>query len=162
MSVLSSVHRDICLCPYCLNIRYKLSGLNRVIIEKQLDNPDFSLNRLKINGKLRLRDMMLCPREEASKWHDPKCIEWKCLKCKTVGKTMKRPLESNHKNLTWNHLERKESEYDGKVGRSLVTKRDKISVVIATLCEDVQKPISRFFLSSTFTQQTGSTVSSSI
>ena len=83
--MLSSVHRDICLYPYCLNIRYKLSCLNRVIIEKQLDNPDFSLNRLKINGELRLRGMMLCQREEASKWHDPKCIEGKCLKCWTNG-----------------------------------------------------------------------------
>ena len=143
--MLSAVHRDICLCPYCLNIRYKLSCLNRVIIEKQLDNPDISLNRLKIDGELGLRDMVLCPKKEGSKWHDPKCIEGKCLKCKTVGKTIKsyyRPLESYHRDLTWNHWERKESEYDGKIRISLVTKRDKISVVIDELCEDVQKPIS--------------------
>lgn len=92
--LISMSHRDFCLCPYCLNIKYKLLCVNRVAA------PDD-----KIEDENSLINKLLCPKSDGYRFHDADCLLGKCEKCGDHETTLR-----NHYGkmdltqlVTWNH-----------------------------------------------------------
>ena len=58
---LSMHHREVCMCPYCLNIKYKLLALNYVSSQNTIDR--------KVDDDRQLLDILLCAREDGKTFH---------------------------------------------------------------------------------------------
>ena len=137
MKLLSLSHRQSCLCPYCINIKYKLLALRRACVGVQ-DGEEMILSEDEF------LDMLLCKREGTGRFHKYSCIFGSCAECKDTTATIK-----NHYSLllqispsplvTWNRWERTKME-DGKVKRVMVTKCKSVCDLIDELCDDVKSP----------------------
>ena len=72
VKLLSLSHREFCLCPYCLNVKYKLLTLNRVVSNSGVDSS------VKIADEEFL-DTLLCQRDNRfPHFHRYDCVFGKC------------------------------------------------------------------------------------
>ena len=104
VKLLSLSHREFCLCPYCLNVKYKLLALNRVVSNSGIDSS------LKIADEQEFNIDTLCPRE-GTYFHRYDCVFGKCSVCKDTIATIQHHYEAvlditPLPVVTWNHWER--------------------------------------------------------
>ena len=67
---INTSHRNYCACVYCINVRFKLLTLSRAVSN--------SMRKQKNEGDL--LDIILCPKGDNDKFHEPDCISASCKK----------------------------------------------------------------------------------
>lgn len=136
--LLSAMKQEGCLCAYCMNVKYKLLSLNKLVAQGKLHQS------LKIDER-DLVNKLLCPKSEAERYHNASCIWGKGKKCKDYSNTIKSHYQSlvgynSSTSCVWNHWERKKSK-DNKVRRVLETKEGSVQDVLSELIQDIEKPV---------------------
>ncbi|CAG2250372.1 unnamed protein product [Mytilus edulis] len=134
--LLTKTQWNVCVCPTCFNIKYKLTCLNRA----------FSHHKSPRNEK-ELVNFLLCRKPDARRFHQSKCIYGICEMCSSHEKHCNivqhyRDLNTDQeqiRKLSWNHWERKMGS-DGKIRKCLVQKEGNVHQCLEELQEDVEKP----------------------
>ena len=137
--LLSKIHHEVCICVYCMNIKYKLIVLNRAINTAKLTN-----DVEKIPDEYAFTDRLLCPMSDSHRFHNEECVFGSCDKCGIYGDTIRniyKPVirESTDK-LNWLHWEREEV-VPGKARRVLKTNHGSINKAIQELISDTERPV---------------------
>ncbi|GFO25988.1 churchill [Plakobranchus ocellatus] len=87
---LGAVDIETCLCLYCLNVRYKISAINRCLAKTS------STVRLPQEGQL--LDFMLCPKPNpAEKWHKAEYVDGELLMIMDFAENRKAMYQSGVK-----------------------------------------------------------------
>ena len=137
VKLLSLSHREMCLCPYCLNVKFKVLALNRLMSSNDIDAS------LKVQDEKELLDIILCNRD-GKRFHRYDCVFENCSKCSDVETTIKDHFQqllyiTPSPMVTWNRWERHAGK-DNKIRRVMVTKQKSVEELIAELCDDILKP----------------------
>ena len=129
-------HKDVCMCPYCLNVSYKVQALNRVVTTSG-KSPD-----MKIQDEREFVDKLLCQIQEGETFHRLDCVAMKCTKCSSYSTRIQEHYKELDKTgmCTWLRWERKECK-DGKWRRVLVSKQSTLQEAISELIKDVVEPV---------------------
>lgn len=148
--LVTSMPNEVCLCPYCLNVKYKILCINGLVSRFQLSDS------LKVSDEREFLNVLLCTKSDGLRYHDATCVMGKCKDCGNLSTT----IRNYYKTLTdistdfqpvWNHWEKKSCD-DGKVRRVLVTKQKSIDDLISELIVDTEKPVQSInFVSHLFT-----------
>ena len=137
--LLSKVHHEVCVCVYCVNIKYKLLVVNRAI-----DTTRKAGTVKKIADEFDFINHLLCPISDSQRFHKEECVFGTCDRCGNYGGRIREMYqdiirESNAAH-TWLHWE-KEEVRDGKVRRVLKTKQGSMEMLINEMAMDVEKPV---------------------
>ncbi|WAR17806.1 VRTN-like protein, partial [Mya arenaria] len=130
---MAACHREFCCCSYCINVRYKLLSLSRVVLDK---------SKKKVNEE-DILGILLCPKPDYERFYKPECINGTCKKCSdnyldTINQFYSDVPED--KEIYWGRWENKTSK-DGRVKKALVTKKGKKDDLLHELVHlDVEKP----------------------
>lgn len=109
--LLSHAFHNVCLCPYCMNIKYKVLALNRAVALAGVPTE-------KLDDERALYNMLLCSKSEESRFHDAACVKGTCDRCKHYGQTIRNHYQalliqgSSAVNCTWNHWERTDAKME--------------------------------------------------
>ena len=133
MRKLSMHHREVCMCLYCLNIKYKLLALNYVSSQNTIDR--------KVDDDRQLLDILLCAREDGKTFHRYECIFGQCDSCKDIKSTLRKFYAClPNVDVTWSHWARVQCDYDGKIRRNLVTHKKSVQDLLTEFESDIIKP----------------------
>lgn len=91
--LLSLKHREVCLCPYCMNIKYKVCALNRAVSDQKLDI------LIKLEDEKALVDMLLCTKE--GRFYNYDCAFGMC----DINDERTLPGFTEHHTLSHDHME---------------------------------------------------------
>ena len=81
---LSQQQRETCLCPYCLNVDFKLSALRRACVLCNVRTVE------PLTSTQALMDLILCSNgDREGAFYKAACIEGLCVQCKDVEHTIK-------------------------------------------------------------------------
>ena len=69
--LLSLKYREYCSCIYCINVRYKLLSVSKVVTDKSK----------KKTHESDIMDMLLCPKNDNQRFHGIQCVNDMCIKC---------------------------------------------------------------------------------
>lgn len=130
--LLSAMLHDVCMCPYCLNLKYKLLSLNRLVS-----------SQLKVSDERDFLNVLLCKKSDGARYHRAECVWGNCTECKSYGATINQFYEEViqlNPVAIWNHWERKSCD-DGKIRRVIVTKQGSVKELVAELVKDVECPV---------------------
>ncbi|ESO85590.1 hypothetical protein LOTGIDRAFT_155079 [Lottia gigantea] len=125
--LLKKSYWDACVCPYCINISYKLNVLNRYVgEEKQLKNEHD------------LFDMLLC--SYTNRFADAQCVNGTCNKCSDYESTLTEYYNVDFsQNVTWTHWEKVHS--NGKTKRDLVIIEGNLQNLFDEFVQDIIQPL---------------------
>lgn len=123
---LNRSHREYCVCPYCINIRFKLLTISRATKDPQK----------KRTHERDLFPIILCPKGDNDKYHKPSCISGECTKCKNYQQTLEQYYKDipEHSTLTWSR-----QELGGRGGqheKSFENKSRDQAISIQRICEE--------------------------
>jgi len=125
--LLTSSHREYCMCVYCMNIRNKLLCLEHA-------KPSAGPKQI---SEINLFEMILCPKPSNQKFFSVACIESTCSKCIDYGSTLETIYKNipENKQLCWNRWQRgdKKTELVAKSG----TRKDLLKELVEI---DILKP----------------------
>lgn len=133
---LSGAFHNVCMCPYCMNVKCKVMAFNRATTVA-------GVSCKKLDDERALYDALLCPKPEGSRFHRAECVDGTCEICKNYRETIRgvyQELIYYNVQCTWNHWERKEGP-DGKIRRSLQTKLSSVEQAFVELVADVESPV---------------------
>ncbi|XP_038055143.1 uncharacterized protein LOC119727354 [Patiria miniata] len=137
--LLSKVHHEVCTCVYCMNIKYKLMVVNRVI-----NTTKSTSGVVKIADEYEFVNKLLCPVSDSQRFQNEECVFGTCDKCGNLGDTIRKMYEPVIKEArgTWNwlHWERVEV-IEGKPRRVLKTKQGSMGDVLEELINDAERPV---------------------
>ena len=71
VQLLSLKYREYCSCIYCINVRYKLLSVSKVVTDKSK----------KKTHESDIMDMLLCPKNDNQRFHGIQCVNDMCIKC---------------------------------------------------------------------------------
>ena len=134
---LSLKHRQFCLCPYCLNIKYKIIAINKAVVENNLPID------MKVEDEHAFLDVLLCKKAKGKKFHRRECVFGKCDTCKDVHSQIMAHYEeflTLDKEVSWNYWGRSECE-DGKIRRIMMTYKKTPADLVNDLVQDVVRPM---------------------
>ena len=136
--LLSKVQHEVCTCVYCMNIKYKLMVVNRVINSTKLIG-----TVMKIADEYEFVEKLLCPVPDSQRFQNEECVFGTCHKCGSYGDTLRKmyePVIQAKGTWNWLHWERVEV-MEGKPRRVLKTKQGSMGEVLKELINDVERPV---------------------
>lgn len=130
--LLKASHREYCCCTYCVNVRFKLLTLSRATTDQNK----------KLTSETAIPDIVLCPKRDGQRYHEPACINGDCSRCRDHLKSVSEYYKSipDGKVLTWSRWEY-EKQSEGKKRRVIISKEGVKEECIKELVElDLNKP----------------------